>query len=51
MSDAFNYVIANGITTEQAYPYTGVDGTCKFNGGDFKIASYTSIPKGNCNAL
>jgi C1A family cysteine protease len=24
MDNAFNYVIANGITTEQAYPYTGV---------------------------
>lgn len=51
MSDAFNYVIANGITTEQAYPYKAVDGKCKINGGAFKIMSYTSIPKGNCDSL
>ena len=28
MDDAFQYVMANGITTESAYPYTAVDGTC-----------------------
>lgn len=51
MDDAFKYVIANGITTESAYPYTGVQGKCKVNGGAFKIKSYTDIPKGNCNSL
>jgi hypothetical protein len=51
MDDAFKYVIANGITTESAYPYTGVQGKCKVNGGAFKISSYTDIPKGNCNSL
>jgi len=51
MSDAFKYVIANGITTEEAYPYTGVQAQCKINGGAFKIKSYSSIPKGDCNAL
>lgn len=51
MDNAFKYVIANGITTEQAYPYTGVQGTCKVNGGSFKITSYTDVPANNCNML
>lgn len=51
MDYCFKYVIANGITTEAAYPYTGVQGTCKTNGGAFKITSYTDIPANNCTAL
>jgi hypothetical protein len=29
MDNAFLYVIDNGITTEDAYPYKGRGGTCK----------------------
>jgi len=29
MDLAFNYTQLNGITTEDAYPYKGADGTCK----------------------
>lgn len=28
MPNAWKYVISNGFPSEQAYPYTGVDGTC-----------------------
>jgi hypothetical protein len=51
MDNCFKYVIANGITTESAYPYTGVKGTCKTNGGAFKIASYTDVKAKDCSAL
>jgi len=33
------YVKDNGITTEAAYAYTAKTGTCKTDGGSFKIAS------------
>lgn len=38
-----NYVKANGITTESAYPYTAKTQTCKTTGGSFKIAGVTTI--------
>jgi len=45
MDNAFEYVIANGITTEAAYPYKAVDQTCATDGGDFKISKYTNVKK------
>ena len=51
MDDAFQFVIKNGITTESAYPYTAVDGTCKTSTGAYKISSYTDVAAGNCNDL
>jgi len=51
MDYAFEWVIAQGakgITTEAAYPYKGVDGSCKK--GNFPvgatISSYTDVPSG-----
>ncbi|KAF2073311.1 hypothetical protein CYY_005364 [Polysphondylium violaceum] len=44
---AYEYIIqAGGIDTEQAYPYTAVDGTCKFDASSVgaKITSYTMVP-------
>ena len=41
MDNAFKYVRDRGITTEAAYPYRGVLGTCTTNGGAFKISGYT----------
>lgn len=38
-----NYVKANGITTESAYPYTAKTQTCKTTGGSFKIAGVTTV--------
>ena len=49
--DAFNYIIANGITTMVAYPYTARQGTCKVNGGAAKIKSWSSVPAKDINAL
>ena len=39
---ALRYIIANGITTNAAYPYAGVTQTCQGNGGAFGITGYTS---------
>ena len=46
MDNAFRYVMATGITTESAYPYTGVDQTCKVNCGYYKISGYNDVPAG-----
>jgi C1A family cysteine protease len=51
LDTAFDYIVANGITTSQAYPLTGSSGTCKVNGGAIKIKSYTEVPRGDCKAL
>jgi len=46
---ALNYVKANGLTTQQAYPYTGRDGTCKINTGAYKIPNWRQ--NGGCSSL
>lgn len=51
MDYAFAYVIANGITTEQAYPYVAVDQKCAQQGGKFKIGSFKDVDQGNCDEL
>lgn len=50
MNNAFNYVIALGITTENAFPYTATNGTCTISGGAFKISSYTKVTA-TCDAV
>jgi C1A family cysteine protease len=42
MNNAFKYVKDKGITSESAYPYTGVKATCKATTGSFKISGYTN---------
>lgn len=42
MTNAFKYVIKNGIELSSNYPYVAKIQTCKKNGGAFKILSYTS---------
>jgi C1A family cysteine protease len=49
MNNAFNFVKAKGITSESAYPYKGVKGTCKIATGSFKISGYTNVS--GCTAL
>jgi len=48
MDQAFQYVQkAGGIETEQSYPYTAVDGNCKFNKNAVaaQLTGYTDIQK------
>jgi len=44
-----------GVTTDYSYPYTsstnGLAGTCKFQGGNFKISLFKNVNAGSCSAL
>ncbi len=44
MDSAFKFVRDHGITTESAYPYRAVKGTCAATSGAFKISGYTDVP-------
>jgi hypothetical protein len=43
MDFAFNYVADHGITTEDAYPYTGRDGTCETFTSSVKNTGHTDV--------
>ncbi|KAF5445364.1 hypothetical protein F2P56_034415 [Juglans regia] len=51
MDDAFKFIIQNkGLTTEENYPYKGVDGTCNKNKAASHaatIAGYEDVPANN----
>ena len=51
MGSAFQYVIDNGIVTEEEYPYAAQDGNCQKEGGSFKISNFVSVPAGDANQL
>lgn len=53
MDNAFKYIIAKGDDTEESYPYTAEDGTCRYNPDNVgaRISSYTDIPSGSESAL
>jgi len=49
MDSAFTYIIKNGITTSEKYPYVARDQSCAIQGGSFKIKSFVDTP--SCTAL
>lgn len=51
LDTAFQYIAAHGATTSDAYPYAGVGGECKIDGGPITIKGYVDVPQGNCEAL
>jgi C1A family cysteine protease len=52
MSSAFKYVKDKGLSTQDQYPYKGVDATCKTTtGARFKISGYTDVPANNAAQL
>ena len=51
MDYAFTYVKSKGITTEKAYPYTAVDGSCSVSGGAFKVGGYVDVKAGDVTQL
>ena len=52
MTNAFNYVKDNGISTQSAYPYKASDQSCKATSGNkFKITGYANVPANNSAQL
>jgi len=53
MDYAFRYIQKDGIDTEESYPYTAQDGTCKFSKSNVgaTVSAYTDVPRGDENAL
>ncbi|XP_045462018.1 procathepsin L-like [Harmonia axyridis] len=48
---AFQYVQENGITTEDNYPYTGVQGPCKASSPVMKATGFVRVPQNENDLL
>lgn len=53
MRSAFEYLERVGFESDKVYPYTGQDGTCKYNAKTIlgKVASFVSVPSNNVAQL
>ena len=51
MGLAFDYVQHNGLVTEDEYPYTGRDGDCKIETGEYKISGHIEVTHDDPQAL
>jgi len=52
MDQAFQYIEANGITTESQYPYTAEDGQCDTSVTSVtKVSGYTDVKAGSADQL
>jgi len=55
LEGSYAYMQIKGIVSDVNYPYisanSGLSGTCKKEGGTFKVASFKNIELGNCKAL
>ncbi|WP_411023148.1 C1 family peptidase, partial [Salmonella sp. s51228] len=51
MDNAFRFWRVNRADLESAYPYTGVQGTCRHITGITTVPSYVNVPHGNVMAL
>lgn len=47
----FNYVISNGVTTDQLYPYAALQQRCKTVSGLYNISRYSDVASGSCADL
>lgn len=51
MDDGFEYIIKNGITTEDNYPYKAEDGDCQSFESVAKLTGYQDVAEGDEDAL
>jgi C1A family cysteine protease len=54
MSSAYDYANNRALCTEEEYPYTATDGTCKdtvCSKKSYELRGYVNITEGNCSEL
>lgn len=51
MDYGFKYIIANGITTEDSYPYTATTDTCTKKTGEYKVSSFHDVTPNSASQL
>jgi len=53
MTAAFQYAESNGMELESVYPYTGVDGTCKYDSskGKVEVTTFANVQADSVDQL